>query len=237
MSSQSLLIIGETGANYPIFSLSELKSLCVNYCNQLGLTQNDISIINNLDQNFIYLNNLEYKPDSKYFIFSKRYNNKLLQAFRSYQNNNYSIADAPGPISLNIPDISKFYYILEQNNDYLSCSIDEVKQSYETMINYYNKFNSIYKVFKSNIYSVEKIKEYFKYQNEAVDLLNTIGSIKFDNSFNKYQDFIKEIDNTKKNNDLIFQNYMNNIERLKKMELPDSFIKYISKKKKNNNIK
>ena len=237
MSSQSLLIIGETGANYPIFSLSELKSLCVNYCNQLGLTQNDISIINNLDQNFIYLNNLEYKPDSKYFIFSKRYNNKLLQAFRSYQNNNYSIADAPGPISLNIPDISKFYYILEQNNDYLSCSIGEVKQSYETMINYYNKFNSIYKVFKSNIYSVEKIKEYFKYQNEAVDLLNTIGSIKFDNSFNKYQDFIKEIDNTKKNNDLIFQNYMNNIERLKKMELPDSFIKYISKKKKNNNIK
>ena len=158
MSSQSLLIIGETGANYPIFSLSELKSLCINYCNQLGLTQNDISIINNLDQNFIYLNNLEYKPDSKYFIFSKRYNNKLLQAFRSYQNNNYSIADAPGPISLNIPDISKFYYILEQNNDYLSCSIDEVKQSYETMINYYNKFNSIYKVFKSNIYSIEKIK-------------------------------------------------------------------------------
>ena len=237
MSSQSLLIIGETGAYYPIFSISELKSLCANYYNQLGLTQNDISIINNLDQNFIYLNNLEYKPDSKYFIFSKRYNNKLLQVFRAYQNNNYSITDAPGPISLNIPDISKFYYILEQNNDYLSCSIEEIKQSYETMINYYNKFNSIYKEFKTNIYSVEKIKEYFKYQNEAVDLMNTIGSIKFDNCFNKYQDFIKEIDNTKNNNDLILQNYINNIERLKKIELPDSFIKYISKKKKNNNIK
>ena len=237
MSSQSLLIIGETGAHYSIFSLSELKSLCVNYYNQLGLTQNDISIINNLDQNFIYLNNLEYKPDSKYFIFSKRYNNKLLQAFHSYQNNNYNIEEAPGPVSLNIPDISKFYYILEQNNDYLSCSIEEIKQSYETMINYYNKFNSIYKVFKSNINSVEKTKDYFKYQNEAVDLMNNIGSIKFDNCFNKYQDFIKEIDNIKNNNDLILQNYINNIERLKKIELPDSFIKYISKKKKNNNIK
>jgi hypothetical protein len=71
MSTQSLIIIGETGASYLINSISELKSVCENYFNQLGITQNDISIINNIDQNFIYLNNLEYKPDSKYFILVK----------------------------------------------------------------------------------------------------------------------------------------------------------------------
>ena len=237
MSSQSLLIIGETGANYPIYSLSELKSICENYFNELGITQNDISIINNLEQNFIYLNNAEYKQDSKYFIFCKRYNNKLLQAFRSYQNKNNDIATGPGPISLNIPDISKFFYIFEQNNEYLSISIDEIKKSYETMIDYYNKFNNIYKIYKLNVNSVEKIKEYFKYQNEAVDLMNNIGLIKYEKCFNKYQDFIKTSENSKKNNDLILKNYMDNIDRLKKKELPESFIKYISKKKKNNNIK
>ena len=237
MSSQSLLIIGETGANYPISSLSELKSVCETYFKQLGVTQNDISIINNLEQNFIYLNNMEYKQDSKYFLFCKRYNNKLLQAFRAFQKKNNDLTSAPGPISLNIPDISKFFYILEQNNEYLSCSIDEIKQSYEIMIDYYNQFNVIYKIYKLNVNSVEKIKEYFKYQNEAVDLLNDIGSIKYEKCYNKYQDFIKNSDNSKKNNDLILKNYMDNIDRLKKKELPESFIKYISKKKKNNKIK
>jgi chromosome segregation ATPase len=237
MSTQSLLIIGETGANYPIYSLSELKSICENYFNQLGITQNDISIINNLEQNFLYLNNLEYRPNSKYFIFSKRFNNKLLQVFHIYKNKNNDLTHAPGPISINIPDISKFFYILEQNNEYLPCSIDEIKQSYDAMVNYYTKFNNLYKIFKSNINSAEKIKEYFQYQNEAVDLMNNIGSIKFEKCFNKYQDFIKDSDNSKQNNDLILKNYMDNIDRLKKIELPESFKKYISKKKRDNNIK
>ena len=238
MSSQSLVIIGETGAYYQINSLSELKSVCGNYLNQLGLSQNDISIINNLDQNFIYLNNLEFKPDSKYFIFSKRYNNKLLQVFRTYQTkNDVSMISAPGTISINIPDISKFFNILEENNEYLSCTIDEIKQSFDTMISYYNQFNNIYKNFKINVISSSKIKEYFIYQNEAVELMNNFVMTKYDKCFNKFQDYMKESDNTKKNNDLILQNYMDNIDRLKKIELPESFIKYISKKKRSNNVK
>ena len=238
MSSQSLVIIGETGAYYQINSLSELKSVCGNYLNQLGLSQNDISIINNLDQNFIYLNNLEFKPDSKYFIFSKRYNNKLLQIFRTYQTkNDVSMISVPGTISINIPDISKFFNILEENNEYLSCTIDEIKQSFDTMISYYNQFNNIYKNFKINVISSSKIKEYFIYQNEAVELMNNFVMTKYDKCFNKFQDYMKESDNTKKNNDLILQNYMDNIDRLKKIELPESFIKYISKKKRSNNIK
>ena len=152
MITQSLIIIGETGATYSINSLSELKSVCENYLNQLGITQNDISIINNLEQNFLYLNNLEYKPDSKYFVFSKRYNNKLLESFRTYQStNNVGLSSNPGTISINIPDISKYLNILEENNEYLSCSIDEIKQSFETMITYYNNFNNIYKTFKIRI--------------------------------------------------------------------------------------
>mgnify|MGYP003571284282 CR=1 FL=1 len=238
MSTQSLIIIGETGASYLINSISELKSVCENYFKQLGITQNDISIVNNVDQNFIYLNNLEYKPDSKYFIFSKRYNNKLLQIFRTYQTkNNIDLLSSIGTVSINIPNISKFLYILEQNKEYLSCSLEEIKQAYETMISYYNKFNSIYINFKSNVKSVNKIKDYFKYQNEGVELMNNIAMLKFEKCFKKYEDFVKESDNTKKNNDVILQNYMDNIDRLKKMELPDSFIKYISKKKKTNNIK
>ena len=238
MSAQSLIIIGETGAYYQINSLSELKSVCENYLNQLGISQNDISIINNLDQNFIYLNNIEYKPDSKYFVFSKRYNNKLLQIFRSYQTkNDASMVCAPGSISINIPDISKFLYILEENSEYLSCSIDEIKQSYETMISYYNQFNNIYIKFKMNVISSSKIKEYFIYQNEAVELMNNFVLNKYDKCSNKFQEYMKESDNTKKNNDLILQNYMDNIEQLKKIELPESFIKYISKKKRSNSIK
>ena len=238
MSTQSLIIIGETGAYYQINSLSELKSVCGNYLNQLGISHNDISIINNLEQNFIYLNNLEYLPDSKYFIFSKRYNNKLLQIFRTYQTkNDISMISTPSTVSINIPDISKFFNILEENSQYLSCSIDEIKQSFDTMISYYNQFNNIYKNFKMNVISSSKIKEYFIYQNEAVELMNNFVLTKYDNCFNKFQEYMKESDNTKKNNDLILQNYMDNIDRLKKIELPESFIKYISKKKRSNNIK
>jgi uncharacterized coiled-coil DUF342 family protein len=238
MTSQSLIIIGETGAIYPINSLSELKSMCENYFNQLGITQNDISIINNLEQNFIYLNNLEYKPDSKYFLFTKRYNNKLLESFRTYQSkNNAGLSSNPGTISINIPDISKYLNILEENNEYLSCSIGEIKQSFEMMIAYYNNFDNIYKSFKRDVKMANKIKDYFKYQNEAVELLNNIALIKYEKCFNKYQEFVKDSDNTKKKNDLIYQEYINNIERLKKIELSESFIKYISKSKKSNNIK
>ena len=237
MTTQSLIIIGETGASYPIYSLSEFKSLCEKYFNQIGITQNDISLINNLEQSFIYINNLEYKPNSKYFIFNKRYNNKLLQSFRCYQSNKNDLTSAPGPVTINIPDISKFFYILEENNEYLSCSLDEIKNSYETMISYYKEFNNIYKMFKRNINLVDNIKEYYKNQNEAVELLNNICLIKYEKCFNEYQEFIKDSNNSKKSNDLILQNYINNIDRLKKIELPPSFIKYISKKKKNNNIK
>ena len=238
MSNESQVIIGETGASYQINSLSDLKFICENYFKELGVTQNDISIINNLDQNFVYLHNLEYKTSSKYFLFSKRYNNKLLQSFYNYQNKNTAdLSSSPNDISINIPDISKYLYILESNNENLSCSIEEIKQIYETMLDFYNNYNTIYKNFNLNIKLMEKIKEYYKYQNEGVDLMNNIALLKYEKCFDKYQQFLKESENTKTNNDLILQNYMENIDKLKKTELPSSFIKYITKKKKNNDIK
>ena len=238
MSNESQVIIGETGASYQINSLSDLKFICENYFKELGVTQNDISIINNLDQNFVYLHNLQYKTSSKYFLFSKRYNNKLLQSFYNYQNKNTAdLSSSPNDISINIPDISKYLYILESNNENLSCSIEEIKQIYETMLDFYNNYNTIYKNFNLNIRLMEKIKEYYKYQNEGVDLMNNIALLKYEKCFDKYQQFLKESENTKTNNDLILQNYMENIDKLKKTELPTSFIKYITKKKKNNDIK
>ena len=238
MSNESQVIIGETGASYQINSLSDLKFICENYFKELGVTQNDISIINNLDQNFVYLHNLEYKTSSKYFLFSKRYNNKLLQSFYYYQNKNTAgLSSSPNDISINIPDISKYLYILESNNENLSCSIEEIKQIYETMLDFYNNYNTIYKNFNLNIRLMEKIKEYYKYQNEGVDLMNNIALLKYEKCFDKYQQFLKESENTKTNNDLILQNYMENIDKLKKTELPTNFIKYITKKKKNNDIK
>ena len=238
MSNESQVIIGETGASYQINSLSDLKFICENYFKELGVTQNDISIINNLDQNFVYLHNLEYKTSSKYFLFCKRYNNKLLQSFYNYQNKNTAdLSSSPNDISINIPDISKYLYILESNNENLSCSIEEIKQIYETMLDFYNNYNTIYKNFNLNIRLMEKIKEYYKYQNEGVDLMNNIALLKYEKCFDKYQQFLKESENTKTNNDLILQNYMENIDKLKKTELPSSFIKYITKKKKNNDIK
>ena len=238
MSNESQVIIGETGASYQINSLSDLKFIYENYFKELGVTQNDISIINNLDQNFVYLHNLEYKTSSKYFLFSKRYNNKLLQSFYNYQNKNTAdLSSSPNDISINIPDISKYLYILESNNENLSCSIEEIKQIYETMLDFYNNYNTIYKNFNLNIRLMEKIKEYYKYQNEGVDLMNNIALLKYEKCFDKYQQFLKESENTKTNNDLILQNYMENIDKLKKTELPSSFIKYITKKKKNNDIK
>lgn len=238
MSNESQVIIGETGASYQINSLSELKFICENYFKELGVTQNDISIINNLDQNFVYLHNLEYKTNSKYFLFSKRYTNNLLQSFHSYQNKNTAdLSSSPNDILINIPDISKYLYILENNNEYLSISIDEIKQIYESMLDFYNSYNTIYKNFNISARLVNRIKEYYKYQNEGVDLLNNIALLKYEKCFNKYQEFLKQSEITKTNNDLILQNYMENVDKLKKIELPGSFIKYITKKKKNNNIK
>ena len=67
--------------------------------------------------------------------------------------------------------------------------------------------------------------------------MNNIALLKYEKCFDKYQEFLKESEKTKTKNDLILQNYMENIDKLKKLELPLSFINYISKKKKNNNIK
>ena len=240
MSNESQVIIGETGASYQINSLSDLKFICENYIKELNVTQNDISIINNLEQNFVYLNNLEYKTSSKYFIYNKRYNTNLLQSFHSYQNKNTAnLSSSPNDIFINIPDISKYLYILENNNEHLTCSIEEIKQIYSLMLDSYNNYNVIYKNFNISARYVNKIKEYYKYQNEGVDLMNNVVLIKYENCFNKYQEFLKESQNTKINNDLILQNYIDNVNKLKKIELPMNFIKYISKKKNknNNNIK
>ena len=238
MSNESQVIIGETGASYQINSLSELKFICDNYIKELDVTQNDISIINNLEQNFVYLNNLEYKNDSKYFLYSKRYNDNLLQSFHSYQSKNTAnLSSSINDISINIPDISKYFYILENNNEHLTCSTEEIKQIYSMMLDFYNNYNTIYKNFNISARYVNKIKEYYKYQNEGVDLMNNIVLLKYENCFNKYQEFLKESENTKINNDLILQNYMENIDKLKKIELPMNFIKYIAKKKSKNNNK
>ena len=238
MSNESQVIIGETGASYQINSLSELKFICDNYIKELDVTQNDISIINNLEQNFVYLNNLEYKNDSKYFLYSKRYNDNLLQSFHSYQSKNTAnLSSSINDISINIPDISKYLYILENNNEHLTCSTEEIKQIYSMMLDFYNNYNTIYKNFNISARYVNKIKEYYKYQNEGVDLMNNIVLLKYENCFNKYQEFLKESENTKINNDLILQNYIENIDKLKKIELPMNFIKYITKKKSKNNNK
>ena len=238
MSNESQVIIGETGASYQINSLSELKFICDNYIKELDVTQNDISIINNLEQNFVYLNNLEYKNDSNYFLYSKRYNDNLLQSFHSYQSKNTAnLSSSINDISINIPDISKYLYILENNNEHLTCSTEEIKQIYSMMLDFYNNYNTIYKNFNISARYVNKIKEYYKYQNEGVDLMNNIVLLKYENCFNKYQEFLKESENTKINNDLILQNYIENIDKLKKIELPMNFIKYIAKKKSKNNNK
>ena len=238
MSNESQVIIGETGANYQINSLSELQFICQSYFKELGITQNDISIINNLDQNFVYLYNLDYKPNSKYFLYSKRYNNKLLQSFYSYQNKNTAdLSSSPSDILINLPDINKYFNILESNNEHLSVSLNEIKLTYDLMLKYHNEYISIYKHFNINVNLAKKINEYYKYQNEGVDLMNNIALLKYEKCFNKYQDFIKASETLKTNNDLILQNYMDNIDKLKKIELPENFIKYASNKKKNNNIK
>ena len=238
MSNESQVIIGETGANYQINSLSELQFICQSYFKELGITQNDISIINNLDQNFVYLYNLDYKPNSKYFLYSKRYNNKLLQSFYSYQNKNTAdLSSSPSDILINLPDINKYFNILEYNNEHLSVSLNEIKLTYDLMLKYHNEYISIYKHFNINVNLAKKINEYYKYQNEGVDLMNNIALLKYEKCFNKYQDFIKASETLKTNNDLILQNYMDNIDKLKKIELPENFIKYASNKKKNNNIK
>ena len=238
MSNESQVIIGETGANYQINSLSELQFICQSYFKELGITQNDISIINNLDQNFVYLYNLDYKPNSKYFLYSKRYNNKLLQSFYSYQNKNTAdLSSSPSDILINLPDINKYFNILESNSEHLSVSLNEIKLTYDLMLKYHNEYISIYKHFNINVNLAKKINEYYKYQNEGVDLMNNIALLKYEKCFNKYQDFIKASETLKTNNDLILQNYMDNIDKLKKIELPENFIKYASNKKKNNNIK
>ena len=238
MSNESQVIIGETGANYQINSLSELQFICQSYFKELGITQNDISIINNLDQNFVYLYNLDYKPNSKYFLYSKRYNNKLLQSFYSYQNKNTAdLSSSPSDILINLPDINKYFNILESNNEHLSVSLNEIKLTYDLMLKYHNEYISIYKHFNINVNLAKKINEYYKYQNEGVDLMNNIALLKYEKCFNKYQDFIKASETLKTNNDLILQNYMDNIDKLKKIELPENFIKYASNKKKNNNVK
>ena len=238
MSNESQVIIGETGANYQINSLSELQFICQSYFKELGITQNDISIINNLEQNFVYLYNLDYKPNSKYFLYSKRYNNKLLQSFYSYQNKNTAdLSSSPSDILINLPDINKYFNILESNNEHLSVSLNEIKLTYDLMLKYHNEYISIYKHFNINVNLAKKINEYYKYQNEGVDLMNNIALLKYEKCFNKYQDFIKASETLKTNNDLILQNYMDNIDKLKKIELPENFIKYASNKKKNNNIK
>lgn len=236
--AQSLIIIGETGAAQPINSLNELKSECEKYFSNLGVTHNDISILNNIEQNFIRYNKIEYKPDSKYYLFTKRYDFKLIKLFKEFQGKNTaSFATTISDNSLNVPDISKYLTILQDNQQFLSCSIEDIKNSFDAILSFYNKFNNINKNFKIHNKLAEKIKENYKYQNDAVDLLHNVVLLKYEQCNNKYKEFLKQSEELKIKNRNILKNYADNINKLKSVEIPKPLIEFLLKKTKKQNLK
>ena len=54
------------------------------------------------------------------------------------------------------------------------------------MLDFYNSYNTIYKNFNISARLVNRIKEYYKCQNEGVDLLNNIALLKYEKCFNEY---------------------------------------------------
>ena len=183
-----VIFLGEIGQQLEINNNDEQKKLYTEKITnkESYLYDNNGVLINNIENIFSKeQNNDENKKSSnnnieeRYFIFNKKYEkDSTLKILDEYFKNIISNYDSQ--INLDqkdLPDVYTHYNLLiEKSDDLKYLKADDIKSTYERMLEFFQNYKVIYTTFKVNSHICEIIKKNYKYQNLGINaLINNIN--------------------------------------------------------------
>ena len=144
--SNSFFVFGETGEIFQITNLEDLINQGENFMKTTSATSNDLIIYDNKGNSYNSLNKIEYFQETKYFVYCKRFFKDEIKNFKNNLDKMLTQFSFNLSINLNsIPDVDSSMVLLQQNSKYLNYSPDDIKQTHNIMMDYFDKFKAIYK--------------------------------------------------------------------------------------------
>ena len=229
--SCSYLVLGETGESFQISNKEDLLSQSENFMKNISAGSNDIMILDNKGNTYNSLNKIDYIPETKYFLYCKRYFKEEIKNFKNNLDKIITPFSFTLSINLNsIPDVDSSMDLLKQNSEYLIYSPENIKETYNKMMDFFDKFKAIYKGMKINCKICEQIKENYKSQSEGVDNMYKNISNLYVKCLNIYSDLQKKQKDFIENNKNTLQLYDESIQKIKNTELHPEIIKMLNNK-------
>ena len=171
-SNNALLIISEIGLELNIDSIEEdyKKIISEKIINKESILYNDNGeILSNIDELFIGKNEKQ-----KFFLFTKKYDKELtLKMLDEYIKKLISNYDSQLILDKqNLPDIYSNENLLIENSSKLKyIEANDIKITFEKMLEYFENYKNIYTSFKVNSHICEEIKNNYKNINTSLNIL------------------------------------------------------------------
>ena len=180
-----LIIISEIGQALKIDNIDEKKLLSEKIKNKENYIYDNNGVLVTDIENIFSKNknngNTSNNKEEKYFLFNKKYQKdstiKMLDEFIKNIISNYNFQ-----LNLdmsNCPDVYTHFNLLIEKSSHLKyIQANDIKSTYEKMLEFFENFKVIFKTFKINSHICEAIKNNYRYQNFSINaLINNINKI------------------------------------------------------------
>ena len=178
-----LIIISEIGHPLKIDNIDEKKLLSEKIKNKENYIYDNNGVLVTDIENIFSKNknngNISNNKEEKYFLFNKKYQKdstiKMLDEFIKNIISNYNFQ-----LNLdmsNCPDVYTHFNLLIEKSSHLKyIQANDIKSTYEKMLEFFENYKVIYTTFKVNSHICDIIKNNYKYQNYSINaLINNIN--------------------------------------------------------------
>lgn len=215
----SLLIIGELGESISVYSPMEFQTKLFNYIQTTNLAQTEISIFN-LKGHFLDIKEVEFAPESRYFIYTKTYQKESLKQIFENSIHNLSCTTQIILNPNNLPDVHTHFSVLEENvNLFKGITPLEIKTTYERMLEFFENYKVFDTTMKLNRIICEKIKGNYQYQYCGINALIKNMNNLIDSTDSVRQELKEEYNKLVENKENCLKTFHESIEKLKTIEL------------------
>ena len=178
--NNTLIIDSEIGQVINIDNIEEQKSLIEKIQNKdIYIFDNNGELITDIGIIFKNNNGNIINKDEKYFIFNKKYvKESTLKLIEDSMKKIISNYDCQLNLDMkNCPDVHTHYNLLLEKSTLLKyIQADDIKLTFEKMLEFFNNYKVIYTTFKLNSHICDIIKNNYKYQNYSINaLVNNIN--------------------------------------------------------------
>ena len=225
LNSKNLLIIAEVGQALNNDNTLDKNTLSDKIKNQDSyMFNNNGDIITELENLFGNSNNNEndINKEEKYFIFNKKYEKEVISKMLD-ESTKKIISNYDSQLNLdyqNLPDVyTHFNLLIEKSSQLKYIQANDIKYTYERMLEFFENYKVIYTTFKLNSHICEIYKNNYKNQNYSINaLISNINKISemCENSKNETISEINALSETKESSCKILNE---GLENLRKIEL------------------